>query len=187
MYNFQFIFYFSLAFFITKNTASFPFFIVSHPLTHLILFLVCFFFSVKTSSSGPLPGIQDIPIRCANQRKRGCGGVQIRNFSPNIQVDGVLLFACVLCMDCDFCLFVCLFVCLSVCCFFTSLYICNIFVIYNIYTWFLFVSRTFFVIYSVPVISSCISLKSYVFSQFVNVCLAVTCLLCYNICCCLIK
>lgn len=123
-------FLFFTCFFYYKKYCIFSIFYCFSPSHALDFVFSLFFFSVKTSSSGPLPGIQDIPIRCANQRKRGCGGIQIRNFSPNIQVDGVLLFACVLCMDCDFCLFVCL----SVCCFFTSLYICNIFVIYNIYT-----------------------------------------------------
>lgn len=186
MYNFQFIFYFSLAFFITKNTASFPFFIVSHPLTHLILFLVCFFFFGENFQLWS----PSRDSRYSNKVRKPAKTWLRRGPDPELFTEHTGRWGFVVCVCFVYglwFLFVCLFVCLSVCCFFTSLYICNIFVIYNIYTWFLFLSRTFFVIYSVPVISSCISLKSYVFSQFVNVCLAVTCLLCYNICCCLIK
>lgn len=97
--------FFTCFFLLQKNTASFPFFIVAHPLTHLILFFFFIFF--LTESSGP------VTVGCEPAKTWPLhGGPKAGTFASKKQVDGVLLVCvCVFVWMCDFC-----FV-LSVCCF----------------------------------------------------------------------
>lgn len=106
--------FFTCFFLLQKNTASFPFFIVAHPLTHLILFVFVSFFFL-TESSGP------VTVGCEPAKTWPLhGGPKAGTFAPKKQVDGVLLVCvcvCVFVWMCDF-----LFCFLSVCCFSLHLY-----------------------------------------------------------------
>lgn len=130
--------FFTCFFYYKKNTASFPFFIVSLPLTHLILFLVCFY-RWKLPTLVPFQGFK---------MHKPAKTWRLRGPEPELFTEhtGRWGFDVCVCFVYGLWFFVCLFVWVYVV-FFTSLYICNIFVIYNIYTWFLFVSRTVFFCY----------------------------------------
>lgn len=179
MYNFQFIFYFSLAFFLLqKKYCIFSIFYCCSPSHALDFVCFCFIFFL-TESSGP------VTVGCEPAKTWPLhGGPKAETFAPKNRSMGFCWFACVFLYGCV--IFVLLWV--YVVFLYISIHICNIFVICNIYTWFLFFAHSLLFIACLLLLLLCISLKSYVCSQFVNVvCLAVTCLLCYNICCCLIK
>lgn len=109
------VLFFTCFFLLQKNTASFPFFIVSHPLSRIVE-LVFFFFSMKTSSSERRPGIPDSIKAQTSENVAAAAGVQNRSSTPNTGRWGFVGCVCLcvcFCMDCDFFLF-----CLSVCCFF---------------------------------------------------------------------
>lgn len=126
--------FFTCFFLLQKNTASFPFFIVAHPLTHLILFVFVSFF-LLTESSGP------VTVGCEPAKTWPLhGGPKAGTFASKNRSMGFCWFACVFLYGCV--IFVLLWV--YVVFLYISIHICNIFVICNIYTWFCFcfVSRT---------------------------------------------
>lgn len=105
--------FFTCFFLLQKNTASFQFFIVAHPLTHLILFVFFFFSDRKLRPC-------DSWMR-TSENVAAARWAQSRNFRVKKQVDGVLLVCvcvCVFVWMCDF-LF-CFLECMLF--FFTSLY-----------------------------------------------------------------
>lgn len=104
--------FFTCFFLLQKNTASFQFFIVAHPLTHLILFVFFFFL---TESSGP------VTVGCEPAKTWPLhGGPKAGTFASKNRSMGFCWFACV-CVFLYGCVIFC-FVFLSVCCFSLHLY-----------------------------------------------------------------
>lgn len=172
--------FFTCFFYYKKILHLFHFFIVSHPLslTH------CWFCFVRWK----LPALDaGQGAQTSENVAAAAAGVQNWNFTLNTGRWGFVGCVCLCFVYGLWFLFVWVYVV-----FFTSLYICNIFVIYNIYTWFFVCFAHSFLLF-IACLSSLLAspLKVTCFHSLlmlcVCVCLAVTCLLCYNICCCLIK